>query len=151
MQATRRELAELRSTLADQEEEIAAKEQELEKLRASTPRVAPRPMRGMAASGAGLPPRKRARTGQQPRPRGDSDGGDEVLVHEAFLSRKQKGNRSQFVKQVSRWVGADYEVCWDFVKKGVCRRGSRCHWRHPPSNKPDWTKVAVKEEPGDNC
>jgi hypothetical protein len=27
-----------------------------------------------------------------------------------------------------------WEVCWDWAKKGWCKRGSACEWYHPPQN-----------------
>jgi len=157
LQATRKDLAAARSKLVEREDELAEKEEELEHLRS-----APQSTRGRVHHGRGAPPRKRARTTHGSLPKGENaevsgqpscpgdDGDDEVLVRESFMTRGSKRSRQPFVKQVSRWVGADYEVCWNFVKTGVCRRGSQCRWRHPPPNKPDWTKVSIKKEPVDD-
>jgi len=85
-------------------------------------------------------------------------GDEELMVSESFMAKRpclaagqNSGGRPR-LQQVNRWVSSDYEICWDFQLRGVCRRGRRCRWRHPPpvpAIKPAWV-TAVKEEPEDD-
>jgi len=73
---------------------------------------------------------------------------EDMLMQETyFTKRPRKDARKGYLRQsVRRWVGSDFEICWEFKQNGFCPRGARCSWRHPARTPVAPHNVRVKEE-----
>lgn len=73
---------------------------------------------------------------------------EDMLMQETyFTKRPRKDARKGYLRQsVRRWVGSDFEICWEFKQNGFCPRGARCSWRHPARTPVAPQNVCVKEE-----